>query len=805
MWLNYLATGWRSLLADRFFTFVNLLGLAVGLASVIVLSLHVAGALGADRWLPVHRNLYRIDTSETMPGRESVDIARAPGPLADTLLRRFPQIEGISRAYPAAATVLQAGRPYSQSILAADPNFLSLLGLPMVSGSAGDALRDNSSVALSARAATRYFGTADVIGRRITIAAPQARDFTVSAVFETLPAASHMDFDVVIPAQAYFPFAGEEAAAIPEAWGGAYFHTYARLRDGSDPGAIERELPALVDRSLPQWLTGALSVPAHEFYRFRFVAAADVKFDGGPMAAFKPGESRTTLIALSTVGLLILMIAAINFANLSSARSTLRAREVALRKVVGARRRQIFAQFIGEAVLLTGIAGLIGLSLVELSLPYLSHLLGLPQPLGADAGWTFWAGVALAVLATAILSGFHPALVISRIRPSAVFRRGEAVASGGRFREALVVVQFAVSIALIAATIVMLDQMQFARAADVNFERDNMLIVRLPEGEQFAPAAKSLRDAAARTEGVVSASLSSAVPSDESEDNLSIDRPGEAKPVQLGFHRVDSGFFRTYGVAPLAGRTASTREAGAEGGAAVINEAALERLGFADAAAATGAVLRSGSTALTVAGVVPNLHFRSLREPVRDEIFILDEQPGRVLSVRLATADLPRFLARIDGLWRTHFPEREIDRSFLDERINALYEAERRQVRMLGLFSALAILLSCLGLLAMAAFAVQRRRKEIAVRKVLGARTSDVARSLLWGFARPVLLANLIAWPAAWWAMRTWLNGFDARVELGIGPFAAASLLALAIALSTVAAHAVRVARTNPIHALRYE
>lgn len=805
MWLNYLVTGWRSLLADRAFTFVNLIGLAIGLASVIVISLHVADALGADRWLPGHRNLYRIDTLETMPGREPLDIARAPGPLSDALLRRFPEIEGISRAYPAQATVLQGGRPFSQDIVAADANFFSLLGLPLLSGSADEALRGASAVAVSARAAERYFGTADAVGKRLTIAAPQPRDFIVSAVFETLPESSHMDFDVVVPAPAYFAAAGEEAAAIPEAWGGAYFHSYARLRAGADPAGIERHLPDLVDRSLPQWMTGALSIPPHEFYKFRFVPVADIKFDGGAIGAFKPGESRTTLLVLSAVGLLILAIAAINFANLAGARSTLRAREVAIRKVLGARRRQIFAQFMGEAILLTAAAGLIGLSLVELTLPYLDGLLGLSRPLGAAAGWTFWAGIALAVLVTAIVSGLYSSLVLSRIRPAAIFHRSEPAASGGRVREALVVVQFAVSIGLIAATIVMLHQMRFASAAEVNFERENMLVLRLPEGDEFVPVARALREGVARAEGVVDASLSSAVPSDESEDNLSIERAGEAKPIQLGVHRVDSEFFRTYGVRPLAGRTASTRAAGEAGAAIVVNQAALERLGFPRPAAALGAELRSGSATYTIAGVVPNLHFRSLREPVRDEIYILDEQPGRMLSIRFAAADLPRFVAGIERLWRAHLPEREIDRAFLDERLDALYEAERRQARLLGLFSALAVGLSCLGLLAMAVFAVQRRRKEIAVRKVLGARTRDVAAILLWGFARPVILANLIAWPIAWWAMRGWLNGYDARIELGAGPFLLAGSIALAIAVATVAMHAARVARTHPIHALRHE
>jgi putative ABC transport system permease protein len=305
---------------------------------------------------------------------------------------------------------------------------------------------------------------------------------------------------------------------------------------------------------------------------------------------------------------------------------------------------------------------------------------------------------------------------------------------------------------------------------------------------------------------VAGASLSSAVPSDPSEDNISVERPGSVKPIQLGYHKVDSTFFRTYGVRPLIGRTESSRRAAGPGqGAAVINRAASGLLGFGDPARAVGEVLRSGGKAFTIVGVVPDLHFRSLHAPVRPELYVLDEAPGRTLSIRYRTADLKGFLAAVDGAWKRRIPAHAVDRRFLDESLAGLYARERVQAALLGLFSAVAIVVACLGLVAMAAFTVQRRTRELAIRKVHGARSSDIFRLLLWQFLKPVVAANLIAWPAAFLIARAWLDRFAYRIELPLSAFLIASFAAALVAGAAVAAHSFRVARANPAAALKYE
>jgi len=805
MWAHYLKMCFRAMAKQRFLSAINLLGLAAGLASVILIFVHVTAELSYDSWLPRTERLYKIDTVETVPGQSANEIALAPGPLPAALIEDFPQIEEAARVYIAPLTVSRDGRPFAEDIAVADPNLFSLLALPFRSGSPEQALQSPTSVVLSARAAAKYFGESDPVGRRLVLLTPQPRDFVVSAVFETIPHNSHLKLDIVIPHQGYFPLADEETKAIPESWAGAYFHTYARLRPGADLAAVERGLPAFVDRSLPQWLTGLLKTAPHDFFKFRFVPVRQVHYDGAPMAAMKPPASRANSLALSLVALLILLIAAINFANLSAARSTLRAREVALRKTVGAGRRQILLQFLVEAVTVTALAALLAVAAAELALPWLGGLLGLERDSAVPNYWALWAMLGGAIVVTALGSGLYPAVVAARIRPAAIFNRGAARLSGGKVRSALVVVQFAISIVLIATTAVIVMQTRFARDVDLGFERSDMLIVRAPAGADGPEAAAAFRDEVARHPEVLGVALSSSVPSDLSEDNVSIEQPGSVKPVQLGYHKVDSAFFPTYGVRPLAGRTASMRSADADTASALVNRSALGLLGFRSPADAIGETVRTGKKAFTIEGVVPDLHFRSLHEPVRAEIYVLDDTAGTALSIRYRPAGLERLIASVDSIWSRRFPGHAVEREFLDEALDALYARERVQAALLSLFSAVAIVISCLGLVAMAAFTVQGRTRELALRKVLGARTRDIFRLLLWQFLRPVVAANLVAWPAAWLIATRWLDRFAYRIDLPVSAFVLASAAAALVAFAAVAAHSLKVARENPVGALRCE
>lgn len=797
MLLNNMRFALRVLARDRFFSIVNLLGLAVGLACVAFILLHVRNELSYDRWLPNSENLYRIDTRETVPGGEPVRIAAAPGPLAEALKRQFPQVEAISRAHRVKTSIVREGRPHPASLLVADPNFFGLIGLPFAAGSAEEALRTNGSAAISRSAAFRFFGTDKAVGMRLTALVPESRDYVVGAVFEDIKDNSHLDFDMVVPFDSYFGANSSDIMAIPDSWAGAYFHTYARLRDGADPADIEAGLPALVDRLLPQWMTGLLKSAPHDFYRFSLVPVRDVHFDGAEVDSMKPPASRDGMIAISFAALLILLIACVNFANLTMARSTLRDREVALRKILGARRYQIFRQFVGESVLVAAIAGLLAMALVELTIPVLSPYFGLPAGALAEAHGELALGIGILLLLTAFGSSLYSSMIVSAIRPGSTLSGSGAGGAGKSIRKALVVLQFAVSIGLIATTLVMVAQTRFARSASLGFDPANMILLRVPEKPDRAGHPN-----------VIGVAVSSAVPTDQSEDNISVRVPASPKPVQLGIHQVDSGFFDTYKVAAIAGRTSSRQAAGNASGQAapvVVNRSALATLGYRDPGEAIGQILHADSTARVIVGVVPDVHFRSLHQTVRPELYRLNDDAGGVISLRHDGADLAALLTFVDRVWRERIPDVAIDRAFLDDRIASLYEKERRQAALLSVFAIVAVALSCLGLVAMAAFSVQRRTREIAIRKVLGARTSDIVRLLLWEFTRPVVLANLIAWPVAYYAVRTWLDQFAYRIDLPAWPFLLSGLAALLVAFVAVGGHTLQVARTSPALALRHE
>jgi putative ABC transport system permease protein len=804
----------RVMMRDRFFALANLMGLAIGLAAAAFIFLYVRNEFGYDRWIPDHASLYRIDTVESVPGQSPVEIAQAPGPLPAALQSAFPQIVESTRAYPIETSALRGADPLPVRVMAADPNFLALLGLPMLDGSAGGALSNPGSLALSRTAALRLFGTADAVGRRTTLMLPEARDFVVAAVFEDVPRNSHLELEIVVPFAAYFASAGEEVRAIPENWGGAYFHTYVRLRPGASPTDFADAMPAFVDRSLPQWLTGLLKTAPHEYYQFRFIAVRDVHFDGAAIGALRPPADRGRVVALALVAVLILLVACVNFANLTMARAMLRAREVALRKVLGADRRRIFGQFVGEALVVTALAGLIALALVELFLPWLTTAFGLPQGALAGDRLALLPAMGGLVFLTALGASVYPALAVARISPATIFNRDHAQRRAGAVRGLLVVAQFAVAIGLTILVLVMALQTRFVRDAGLGFAQERLMVIRVPDMANRDMVVRGLRDALARRPEVLHVARSSAVPTDASEAKIAVDLPGMAKPVQIGFHSVDDDFFETFGLQPVAGRLpdlalADPAAGQAEGSAAeqpvLINQRAVAELGFGTADAAIGRVIRAGTTTFSVRGVVPDMHFRSLHESVRPELYRLAADAGPVLTLRLRDGDPAPLIAAIEALWRERLPGRVLDRFYLDDRIEALYGEERRQAGLLTMFAVLAILLSCLGLLAMTAFAAARRTREIAIRKVLGARTQDIIRLLVWQFTRPVLVANLIAWPVALFAARDWLDRFAYRIELPLWAFPAAGLAALAVALLAVGRHSVAVARTPPAVALRRE
>jgi putative ABC transport system permease protein len=605
------------------------------------------------------------------------------------------------------------------------------------------------------------------------------------------------------------------------------------VRPGSDIAAMQARIPDWKRRSIPDQHFGNRTTNQGDTQDYRIVNIRDVHLGGATIGAMTPINDHRTIATFTIVAFLILGMACVNFTNLATARAGQRAREVALRKVLGATRGQLVTQFLAESILIAGIAMLLALALVELLLPALGRFLD------ADLAMHYFGsgGMLPSILALVVLvgaaGGVYPAFYLSRFQPARVLKanKSSADASGsGALRNILVVAQFAVSIGLIICTIVVYAQTVYARTVDPGYRRDGIIQMEGVGRRQFVERADSVIDAIRRVPGVVSVARSSIGVSTGSTLTSGVEVPGHDDPIEIGTYTVDPGFFRTMGIDLVAGRLFDpNREADnldqpfvptpeteralvARGQNVVINELAARRLGFDSAADAVGKMVRVSSVEAEyglvptrIIGVVRDSRFRSIRLPIEPIMFAWDEKSTNTLLIRHDGTDPNGTRERVARVWKHMLPQVPFDGQFSEERNADLYTADAARAQVFAGFAALAVVVAALGLFGLAAFTAERRTKEIGIRKVLGARTRDVVRLLAWQFSKPVILANLIAWPLAWWAMRNWLNTFDTRIDLGPLPFLFAGLVALVIAMATIASHAIKVARANPIHALRYE
>ncbi|MBV9884659.1 MAG: ABC transporter permease [Sphingomonadaceae bacterium] len=828
MWGNYLTVGLRTLARDRTYAFINIFGLAVGIAACMILLLYVRYETSYDAWLPGADRIFQV---QSIPTSDSVGAHRpnqgAQGVLAEALPHYFPEIEAAARLDEDRLVFQVGGEAQFVTTMMTDPGLFRILKLHFLSGDPATALRGPDSLVLSRSQAVRLFGSADVLGRTITqIRAGQRRVQRVTGVFEDLPRNSSLDI------QAATPLPDEDRQSC--SWGCVNGYVYLKLRPGADAASINARLGDW-ERTIPPTEVGGQRVSEGDLYDWRLVNIRDVHLSGAEGSETRPGADARTIATFAIVALLILAMAAFNFVNLATARAGKRAREVALRKVLGARRKQLIAQFLGESLLISGIATLIALSFAELTLPYFSayldaeldlHYLGAGGLLGPVLG--LW-------LAVGLVGGLYPAFYLSRYRPGEILKANQSAAEPrgtGRLRSLLVVGQFAVSIGLIACTIVVYHQTAFAQRSDLGFERDGLIQVDNVNRAAVVPQVETMLREIRRVPGVQLAAATTIAVATHTTLTANVQLPSRVRPETIGFYSVSPDFFRTMGVQLLAGRTLSRRHANdyafvpydseaaaatasqaiaARGVNVLLNETAVRQLGFASPAAALGGQVRIrmfgdtvGLVPATIVGVVADSRFRSAREPIEPIIFY-DGGIYRELVIRYSAANPEAVRQAVGGVWRRFAPDVPYEAAFGDDQLARAYASDAARGNAFAGFAILAVAIACLGLFGLAAFTAERRTREIGIRKVFGARTRDIVQLLAWQFARPVMIANLLAWPAAWWVMRDWLNGFDARIALTPAPFLVAGLLALAIATGTVAGHAFRVARTNPILALRYE
>jgi putative ABC transport system permease protein len=836
MWRNYLTVGLRALAKNRAYAAINIVGLALGIASCLMILSFVRYEFGYDSWLPDADKVFQVQDfyRANAQGLEALKLQQTSYIVGPTLRKDFPQIANAVYATSAPIVVIKDGQPNTvPGSLYVDGNIFDVLHVPFVEGDPAHALDDPHALALSQKAATQLFGSTNALGQTVTLTSDDYKaDYRVTAVYKDIPKNSSLAFGLIarFDPQSYW----HSTPNILTSWSWQSGSYWVRLKSIADAAAINAQLPAWKKRNIPDIVSGTVRNNPGEEQDWKLVNIRDVHLGEAQNGAQRPGNDKRAIITFAIIALLILGMACVNFTNLATARATQRAREVALRKVLGATRKQLIVQFIGESILIAAIATLIALALVELALPGVNAFLNAQIQIRYFALDGLLLPVIVLTLLVGLAGGIYPALVLSRFEPARVLKANKSSADAegsGRLRNILVVGQFAVSIGLIICTGVVYTQTVYARTVDAGYKRDGLLQIDGLGRTQVQHVSQAMMEQIRRIPGVSAVGRGSIAVNNGHNSMSGVQLPGHSDEMMLGVYSADDHFFDAMGMhmiagRPLAGQTrphddaTTTTPATPEeqkalvtrGVNVVVSEAAAHRLGFTNARDAMGKTVMTslvedqyGLVPSTIVGVVNDARYRSVRDPLQPIFYFYDNGSFTQMMVRFAGADPRAVYDQVQTIWKHTLPDVPFQAKFVDDIVRDLYAADEARAELFGAFAILAVVIGCLGLFGLAAFTAERRTKEIGIRKVLGARTRDIVRLLVWQFSRPVLIANLIAWPVAWWIMRDWLNGFDQRIVLTPVPFLEAGSLALLIAVATIATHAWRVARTSPVKALRYE
>ena len=844
MFKNYLTTAWRNIIKNGMFSAITIFGLAIGLMSCILILLFVREEVGYDTWVPDNDRIVRMHTGYIETTRPSFLTVRSAGRMMPAV-RDYAtnEIEAGVRLFQWGLTIRKDGDALPERLTFVDDSFFKVFDLPFLHGEQLTSFANHNDMLVTESMAIKHFGRTDVVGETMTVCCMMTREpnvFKITGVIKDIPSNSHMTLDIIVNMD---PEMFADDTSLLQTWTSVNLYTYFKLREGVTVAQAQERLTYWVDNEsafvemFKERAENRGDDPTKgkvsDKMKHNLMALTDLHLKARPAAGtmgdLTPMGDINMIYTFMGVAGLVLVIACINFMNLATARASSRAREVAMRKVMGATRAQVSIQFLGEAVAVAFIALVFALAGVEATLPFYNEALGRELELNLfndfDLLLTF-IGVAAFV---GLGAGFYPALVLSRFLPAVTLKSNKSAEASGTMslRSILVIFQFAISITLTVSTAVVYGQTLFANSMDMGYESGGKLVLSTRSAGDNVDA---MKQQISSLSGVSSVVLSSEAPSQDYENNTYFERldrdegDSDSEGKVINYHNMGFGFFEAYDVKPIAGRLfdeaygsdeiAPIVEGVERVGTAslILNESAVRTLGYATPDEAIGKhiavyLTRSDKQNLQIIGVIPDLYFRSIKFGVRPSAYMMRPDRFRVATISYTTNDIQGLMDDVERIWKTNVPMQPINLQHLDEMMAAQYAEETAQAKLFAAFSALAILVACLGLYGLAAFTAERRTKEIGVRKVLGAKVIDIVRLLVWQFSKPVMIANVIAWPVAFYFMSEWLQGFEYRLggEYIIMMSLVAGGIALVIAWATVASRAYRVATTNPIKALRYE
>lgn len=822
MFKNLMLTALRSLLKSKFFSSLNIIGLSIGMAAFMLIAQYVYFESSFENFVPDAENIYRVQLDVFRNGEHIISSAENYPGVGPAFKAEFAEVEAYARLYNMGyknnviiTYTPETGEPVAfkqRRFLYADSSFLPLMGYEMLAGSAETALAEPFRAVISETQAKKYFGNENPIGKMIRL---QDDDFNnelceVAGVFRDLPPNTHLKFDILFSYKTLYSRHERATARYHSSWERKDMYVFVKLRPGTSTAELEARFPAVVEKYKPAGQAVAVDD------KLSLQPLRDIHLHSHLSEEVEANGDASIVLFLSVIGVFVLLIAWINYINLSTARAMERAREVGIRKVMGAYKNQLVSQFMVESALVNLFAILVAAGISLAFLPLFREVSGVPVTASFFISGWFMFMLTIIWLAGSLLSGFYPAFVLSSFAPVSVLRGKMGASQRGVFlRKGLVLFQFIASVSLIAGTIIVYDQLNFMMSRNIGVNIDQVLVVERPgisprDRQAFNSAIDVFRNELRQSPAIKAVSTSLTIPGKQRDYLAGVKRYGASDDniVPIRVNSMDYDFADVYETRLVAGRYFSHEHPVDQDTSVIITESAVPLLGFGSPEEAVGQTLQVpgfGGWAPRIVGVVNDYHQKSLKNALEPTVFFCTLYGGEFYSLRILTDDLKAAVSHAEGAWLKAFPGNPFEYFFLDDFFNTQYDNEKRFGKLFTTFAVLAVLVGCLGLLGLATFTAHQRTKEVAIRKVLGSKVSSIFLLLLKDYLLIIVLAIVVAAPLVYFLMQDWINGFPYQTRIGAGVFLLAGLAVLIISVLTVSYQTLKVATSNPVRSLRHE
>jgi len=801
---NYLKVGFRNFRRQKLFSLINVFGLALGMACTILIYSFIESEVSYDKFFNNSDRIYRARLHAKM-GESEFNMANSPAVLAGTLLEEFPQIDNVTRLVKIDPIYFKNNDDVikEEHLIYADSSFFSIFSVEMIQGDPVTALNSPNSIVLTEESSIKYFGNLNSIGK--VLITDTGESYHVTGVVKKLPQNTHFNFDFLASMLTI-------EDGLEQYWLGNQVYTYFLLKKEQNIKSIEQKLPDVIKKYVEPQISAFMGISFDEFissgnyFKIEIQPLLDIHLTTGIDSDFEPGGSRNNIYIFSSITILILLLGCINFINLSTAKISTRAKEIGVRKVLGSHRKQIIKQFLSESVLLSIIAFSISLILVTLLAPVVTEIAT------KQFGITIWKNpltllvMLICAIIVGIISGFFPAMIFSGIKVINIFRGKTTSRSNiGRLRTSLVVFQFTVTTFLITSTIIIYNQLLYMRYKDIGYDQDQIFVI-----SNLAQLGKNIdvfKEQLINSDLVQDATVTRSLPQRNQAATVYHVEGQNNKNYAGQYYLTDYDFAKTFGIKIIEGRYFS-KEFSTDSNAVVLNQAAVKEFGITNPIGKRIFSFDDNNNplALNIIGVIKDFHTADLHNKISPVVFALNDPSDRqFLSLKMKVNKAKECIELVETLWNNFNPGKPVEYFFMDQDYELFYKDDIRIGKLFTSFSVLAIFIACLGLFGLISFSAERRTKEVGVRKVLGASVHRITILLSKEFIIWVLLANIIAWPVAYYFMNKWLQDFAFRIDITLWPFLFSGLIALLIAVATVSYQSIKAAIANPVDSLKYE